>query len=59
MWEEEKKIAAMVLMNNEMGLAWAETEKRRFCEDYFLPVVFPVIKHIPWCKKSLPIPPGI
>ena len=42
LWEEEKKIAAMVLMNNEMGLAWAEMEKGRFREDYFSPVVFSV-----------------
>ena len=49
----------MVLMNNEMGLAWEEAEKGRFRDDYFSPVVMPVIEHVPWARRSLPIPPGI
>ncbi|KAF8815135.1 hypothetical protein BYT27DRAFT_7080709, partial [Phlegmacium glaucopus] len=59
LWKEERKLAAAVLKGNEMGLAWSEDEKGRFREDYFSPVVFPVVEHTPWCKKNLPIPPAI
>ncbi|GLB41626.1 hypothetical protein LshimejAT787_1002260 [Lyophyllum shimeji] len=30
LWEEERKLIAAVLMNNEMALAWDESEKGRF-----------------------------
>ncbi|KAF8629695.1 hypothetical protein AX17_005585, partial [Amanita inopinata Kibby_2008] len=56
---EERKLIAEVLVKNEMGLAWEEAEKGRFHDEYFSPVKIPVIKHVPWTKKSLPIPPGI
>lgn len=59
LWPEEQRLAAQVLKVNEMGLAWNEMEKGRFRDEYFSPVVFPVIPHTPWCKKNLPIPPGI
>jgi len=39
LWLEERKIAAVVLKNNEMGLAWNELEKERFRNDYFTPVI--------------------
>lgn len=45
-------------MNNKSSLAWDETEKGQFCDDYFEPIKIPIIKHVPWVK-SLPIPPGI
>jgi len=59
LWEEERKLAAMVLKENKMGIAWLEDEKGRFRDDYFSPVVFPVVKHVLWCRKNLPIPPAI
>jgi hypothetical protein len=42
-----------------MGLAWEEEEKGRFSDEYFLPVKIPIIEHIPWAHKNLPIPAGI
>jgi hypothetical protein len=27
--------------------------------DFFPPVDFPVVEHIPWVKKNIPIPPGL
>jgi hypothetical protein len=42
-----------------MGLAWLEAEKGRFSDEYFSPVKIPVIEHIPWAHKNLPIPTGI
>ena len=38
---------------------WTEAEKGRFCDEYFSPVKIPVVEHIPWVHKNLPIPPGI
>lgn len=34
-------------------------EKGRFCDDYFALVKIPVIEHIPWAQRNLPIPSGI
>ncbi|KXN81668.1 hypothetical protein AN958_04007 [Leucoagaricus sp. SymC.cos] len=59
LWEEEKMLIAQVLLKNKMGLAWDKTEKGCFQEDYFEPVKIPVVEHIPWAKKLLPVPPGI
>lgn len=59
LWAEEKKLAAQVLMNNESALAWEETEKGRFRDDYFPPVIIPTIEHTPWVHRQPPIPPGI
>lgn len=59
LWEEERKLAAAVLLVNEKAIAWCEQEKGRFRDDYFSPVIFPVIEHIPWCKKNRPTPPAV
>ena len=56
---EELKLLHHVLKINELGLAWTEAEKGRFRDDYFTPVKIPVIEHIPWAHRNLPIPPGI
>jgi len=59
LWPEERKLAAHVLKNNELALAWDESEKGRFRDDYFPPVVIPTIEHTPWVHRQPPIPPGI
>jgi hypothetical protein len=59
LWPEEQKLAAHVLLINEQALAWDETEKGRFRDDYFPPVVIPTIEHTPWVHRQPPIPPGI
>jgi hypothetical protein len=59
LWPEEQKLAAQVLSNNEYTLAWDESEKGRFRDDYFPPIIIPTIKHIPWTHRQPPIPPGI
>ena len=48
LWPEECKLVTQVLHNNELGLAWDESEKGRFRDDYLLPVVIPTIEHTPW-----------
>jgi hypothetical protein len=59
LWEEEKKLAPEVLKVNEKGLAWAEADKERFCEDYFTPAIIPVVEHVPWFQKTILVPPAI
>ncbi|KIK32961.1 hypothetical protein CY34DRAFT_41153, partial [Suillus luteus UH-Slu-Lm8-n1] len=59
LWPEERNLAAQVLSNNEVALAWDETEKGRFRDDYFPPVIIPTIEHTPWVHRQPPIPPGI
>ena len=59
LWPEELKLVQHVLKLNELALAWTEAEKGRFRDEYFSPVKIPVVEHIPWAHKNLPIPPGI
>jgi len=59
LWPEELKLVHHVLKLNERMLAWTEAEKGRFRNEYFAPVKIPVIEHIPWAHKNLPIPPGM
>ena len=59
LWPEELKLLQHILKLNELGLAWTEEEKGRFRDDYFSPVKIPVIEHIPWAHRNLPIPSGI
>jgi len=59
LWPEEHKLAAHVLSNNKLALAWDESEKGRFQEDYFPPIIIPTIEHTPWADQQPPIPPGI
>jgi hypothetical protein len=42
-----------------MGFTWDDSEQGRFREDFFPPVVMPVIEHKPWVLRNMPIPPGI
>ena len=59
LWPEELKLVQHILKVNERALAWTDAEKGRFKDEYFAPVKIPVIKHVPWAQKNLPIPPGI
>ena len=59
LWPEELKLVQHVLKINELALAWTEAEKGHFSDEYFSPVKIPVVEHVPWAHKNLPIPPGI
>ncbi|KZT31489.1 hypothetical protein SISSUDRAFT_963578, partial [Sistotremastrum suecicum HHB10207 ss-3] len=59
LYPAELRLVQWVLAANERALAWDETEKGRFKDSYFDPVVIPTIEHIPWQQKNIPIPPGI
>jgi len=36
-----------------------EVERGSFSDAYFSPIKIPVIEHVPWVHKNLPIPPGM
>ena len=46
-------------MKNEVVLAWDDTEKGRFREDYFNPVIIPTVEHELWALRNIPIPHGL
>ena len=58
-WDGEKKIVHHFLQIHEDAFAWDETEKGSFKKPYFSPVKIPVIEHIPWTQKNIPIATGI
>ena len=58
LWLEEQKLPAHVLTNNELALAWDESENDHFKDKYFPPVIIPTIEHTPWAHRQ-PIPPGV
>ncbi|GBE78906.1 Retrovirus-related Pol polyprotein from transposon 412 [Sparassis crispa] len=59
LWPEEQKLIAQVLKQNETDIAWDESEKGHFRDEYFKPVIIPTIPHTPWVHRQPPIPPGI
>ena len=56
---KEHKLMHHFMMLFEKGFAWNEMQKGRFCEDFFPPLKLPVIPHVPWALKNIPIPPEI
>ena len=54
--EEEKRLCAHVLYENENALAWDDTEKGRFDETLIPPYVNPTIPHTPWQHRPISIP---
>ena len=59
MWDEERKLIHQLIMQQNEGFAWDDTEKGSFKTEYFPPVDIPVIEHVPWVLKNIPIPPGM
>ena len=59
LWPEEEKLVHYLIKAHEKAFAWDETEKGKFSNEYFDPVVIPTIEHIPWVLRNIPIPPGI
>ena len=44
------KIIVDILQDSERGM---------LRDDYFSPYIIPVVEHIPWIYKNIPIPPGL
>jgi len=56
--EEEKRLLKHVLMLNSRSIAFEEKERGTFRQDYFTNYQIPVIAHVPWMDKNIPLPPG-
>lgn len=56
---EERKLLHHVIRSHDKAFAWDETEKGRFREDFFPPVIIPTVEHLPWVLRNIPIPPGL
>jgi hypothetical protein len=56
---EELKLLQHVLKTNEARLALIEDKKGHFRDQYFSLVKIPIIKHIPWAHRNIPILTGI
>ncbi|CAG8603394.1 9585_t:CDS:2, partial [Acaulospora colombiana] len=56
---EELRIFEYILLANENAIAFDESEKGQFREDYFSPYIIPTMPHTPWAESMIPIPPSI
>ena len=59
LWPEEEKLFNHVMLLNQGALAFSHAERGTLKRSYFSDYIIPVIPHIPWSFKSIPIPPGI
>lgn len=53
---KEVQIFEHILLQNEKAIAFDESEKGQFRDDYFSPHIFPTIDHVPWTESAVPIP---
>lgn len=56
---EERRLLHHFISLHNHAFAWDDSERGRFREDFFPPIEFPVIPHIPWVERNIPIPPSI
>ena len=56
---EERKLMHHFMMVFKHGFAWNEAQKGRFHDDFFPSIKIPVVSHMPWALRNIPIPPGI
>ena len=56
---EEEKLVVHVLQLNEGALAFEDSERGTFKDEYFSPYKIATVPHVPWEYKNIPIPPGI
>ncbi|TDL24410.1 hypothetical protein BD410DRAFT_813898 [Rickenella mellea] len=59
LWDEEVKLIQYVMKLNETAFAFKEEQRGTFSREYFSDYIIPVLPHVPWEHKNIPIPPGI
>src|ERR1700726_2423104 len=59
LWDKERDLMHDFMCKQNEGFAWDDSERGRFHTDFFPPVDFPVVDHIPWVKKNILIHPGL
>lgn len=55
---DEKKLLQHILRLNEKSIAFNEQERGTFRTDYFSDYVMPIVDHLPWQDKNMPLPQG-
>jgi RNase H-like domain found in reverse transcriptase/Integrase zinc binding domain len=56
---EEKKLFSHIIQLTEPVWAFDPSERGTMRDDYFSPYIIPLVEHIPWADRNIPIPPGI
>src|SRR6202142_2098416 len=56
---DERALLHDFICKQNPGFAWDDSERGSFRTNFFPPVDFPVILHMPWVEKNILIPPGI
>ena len=59
LWPEEEKLFIHIMVLNENAVAFEDAERGTLRDDYFTPYIIPVVEHVPWICRNIPIPPGI
>ncbi len=59
LWPEEEKLMKYILCIHEATLPFEEKDRGTLSQEYFSDYIMPVIPHVPWEYKNIPIPPGI
>ena len=59
LWPQECALMHHFMCIQNKGFAWDDSECGCFHEDFFPPVIMPVIEHKPWVLQNMFIPPGI
>jgi hypothetical protein len=59
LWDSKCDLLHDFMCKQNEGFTWDDTEHGCFHTDFFPPVDFPVLEHIPWVEKNIPIPPGL
>lgn len=57
--EEERALLHHFMMLHQDAFAWNDSERGHFREDFFPPIDIPVVAHVPWVQRNIPIPPGL
>jgi hypothetical protein len=53
------KLIDYIMGAQHEAFAWDNSQRGRFKKEFFPDVKFPVVPHIPWVERNIPIPPGL
>ena len=59
LWKGKMELLHHFMMLQNEQLAWTDEERGHFKLEFFPPIDVPVIPHVPYIEKNIPIPPGI
>jgi hypothetical protein len=59
LWPEERRLLHHFMSLHNNAFAWDNSKQGRFKEEFFPPIEFPVLPHVPWVEKNINIARGI